>query len=95
MTTFETIHDIYIKKTKNYRQELQNLLSKLPKLKRDSTLSVNEFLELIKNHHNQNVNYIQTSTSNSHSSTATFSGSTIKFYKEISSMEKYIQIHYP
>ncbi|KAE9524232.1 hypothetical protein AGLY_015271 [Aphis glycines] len=68
------------------QQELENLLTKLPKLKPDSTLSVDEIHKLVTNQQN----HIQTSTFPS-STLTTFSDSKLQFHTKMSDIQNYIQ----
>ncbi|XP_050063059.1 uncharacterized protein LOC126552402 [Aphis gossypii] len=90
-TTFDTIHTTYINETETNKEQLQNLLTTLPQITKDSTLTIHEINELIANHHTQNAtNYSQFAHLPS-STLKTSSASKLEFYTEPSQIQKYIQ----
>lgn len=90
ITSLDTILHIYQQKAEKYKQNIYNLLQTLPKLKKDSQLSVDEIIEMV-----QNSTIIQIPSSNPPTLQTKFTASKLKFYVQTSDLQTYIKQHYP
>lgn len=89
ITSLDTILHIYQQKTEKYKQYIYNLLQTLPKLKKDSQLSVDEIIETL-----QNSPIIQTHPSNPPTLQTKLTASKLKFYVQALDIQTYIKQHY-
>jgi len=58
-TNLHTINNLYIQKTEEYKSDLNNLMQTLPTERRDSTMSVDEIIHLIKIHKKSKIDIFQ------------------------------------
>jgi len=87
ITSLDTILNIYQQKNEKYKQDIYK---SLPKLKKDSQLSVDEIIETL-----QNSPIIQIPSSNPPTIKTKFTASKLKFYVQASDIQTYIKQHYP
>lgn len=58
-TNLHTINNLYIQKTEEYKSDLNNLMQTLPTERRDSTMSVDEIMQLIEIHKKSKIDIFQ------------------------------------
>lgn len=92
ITSLDTIFHFYQQKAEKYKQDIYNLLQTLPKLKKDSQLSVDEIIEMLQS---KNSTIIQIPSSNPPTLQTKFTASKLKFYVQTSDLQNYIKQHYP
>jgi len=91
--SYDKIQENYITEVQNYQNNLKSLLQLLPKKSMDSSLTVEEILQMIQNQHAlESITYRPPTTPVIINQ---FSESKLKFYSDNSELMKFINLYYP